>query len=535
MGSVALQDVSQSGSLVTLKEEIPYPVKRAVRQVTRGAASSDRLLKRDDKGSEENYRILFVTPEIADLVKVGGLGDVSSALPRALRSRHDVRVLVPAYREVIHSDHAIEVIGRLPAYADIPACDLGQITCSDGLIIYVLLCAELYEREGNPYCDELGIGWQDNDVRFARLSLAAAEIASGAPGLDWRPQLLHLNDWPSALAAGYLRWRGDGTPSVFTIHNLAYQGVYDAARCQALGIPDKALTIDGLEYHGQLSFLKAGIVYASQVTTVSATYAREITTPTFGCGLETLLARKAEEGRLTGIPNGIDDSWDPRTDTHLAQAFAMNDWRGKRANAEHVRRLFGLAVSNGPLFAVVSRLVHQKGLDLTIGMAESIVRAGGQIVFIGRGERGVERALCNLAARFPGAIGVNIGFDEGEARCIYAGSDFLLMPSRFEPCGLSQMYAQRFGSLPIAHRTGGLADTIEDGVNGFLFNEMTLTSYMQAIRRAIAVFHATDLFYAMRRAAMAGRFHWRQSIEPYNQLYRATLYEMEVAHEQAVG
>ncbi|MCP1368028.1 glycosyltransferase, partial [Halomonas sp. BBD48] len=191
----------------------------------------------------------------------------------------------------------------------------------------------------------------------------------------------------------------------------------------------------------------------------------------------------------------------------------------------------------GPLFAVVSRLVHQKGLDLTIGAAESIVRAGGQIVFIGRGELPVEKALCNLAARFPGAIGVNIGFDEGEARCMYAGSDFLLMPSRFEPCGLSQMYAQRFGSLPIAHRTGGLADTIEDGVTGFLFDEMTLESYIHAIQRAMTVFHATDLFYAMRRAAMAGRYHWRQSIAPYSQLYRTVVIgkEEQQRHVHAVA
>ncbi|MDW5377668.1 glycogen synthase GlgA [Halomonas sp. HP20-15] len=536
MGSVVLDGVSRKVCSATLKEA-PYPLTEIIQEVTRASINNAQPTKYDGKG-EESYRILFVTPEIADLVKVGGLGDVSSALPRALRASraaHDVRVLVPGYREVLQAGHAIEPVGRLPGHADIPACDLGRISCPDGLTIYVLLCPELYEREGNPYCDELGIGWQDNDIRFARLGLAAADIASGRLELDWRPQLLHLNDWPSALAAGYLRWRGETIPSVFTIHNLAYQGVYEASRCRALGIPEEAMTLEGLEYYGQLSFMKAGIVYSAHVTTVSATYAREITTPAFGHGLESLLARKAQEGRLRGIPNGIDDSWDPRTDAHLAQAFAMNDWRGKRANAEHVRRLFGLTVSQGPLFAVVSRLVHQKGLDLTIGAAESIVRAGGQIVFIGRGERSVEGALCNLAARFPGAIGVNIGFDEGEARCIYAGSDFLLMPSRFEPCGLSQMYAQRFGSLPIAHRTGGLADTIEDGVNGFLFGDLTLDSYMQAINRAFRVFRATDLFYAMRRAAMAGRYHWRQSITPYSELYRATLNETEVVHAQAVG
>ncbi|MCE8018048.1 glycogen synthase GlgA [Halomonas sp. MCCC 1A17488] len=471
-----------------------------------------------------SQRILFVTAEIADFVKVGGLGDVSSALPRALAAHHDIRILLPAYREVIASSQEIRRVGRLPAYAELPACEVGEMTCADGLVIYVLLCPELYEREGGPYGTGPGgygsSGWDDNDIRFARLSLAAAEIAAGHAGLDWQPQLLHLNDWTCGLAPAYLQWQGSHVPSVFTIHNLAYQGLYDASRCAALGIPDDAFQIEGLEYYGKLSFMKAGIVYASHVTTVSATYAQEITTPEFGCGLHGLLRCKAEQGRLSGIPNGIDDSWDPRTDAHLVQAFSANDWRGKRANAEYVRHRFGLAPSAGPLFAMVSRMVHQKGVDLVIEAAPSIVQAGGQLVFIGSGERRVEAQLDRLAERYPGAVGAYIGFDEDEARCIYAGSDFLLMPSRFEPCGLSQMYAQRFGSLPIAHRTGGLADTIEDGVTGFLFDKVTLASFMQAIQQAFSVYHSTELFYAMRRAAMTGRYHWRQSIAPYTQLYQ---------------
>ncbi|WP_422674213.1 glycogen synthase GlgA [Billgrantia bachuensis] len=471
-----------------------------------------------------SQRILFVTPEIADFVKVGGLGDVSSALPRALAAHHDIRILLPAYREVRNSPVNIRRVGHLPGHADLPACEIGAMTCGDGLVIYVLLCPELYEREGGPYGTGPGGygsgGWEDNDIRFARLSLAAAQIAAGRAGLDWQPQLLHLNDWACGLAPAYLAWQGLTVPSVFTIHNLAYQGLYDQTRCAALGIPESAFHIDGVEYYGKLSFMKAGIVYASHVTTVSATYAQEITTPEFGCGLDGLLRCKADQGRLSGIPNGIDDSWDPRTDAHLVQAFSANDWRGKRANADYVRHRFGLAPSAGPLFAMVSRMVHQKGVDLVIEAAPSLVQAGGQLVFIGSGERRVEAQLDRLAERYPGAVGVYIGFDEDEARCIYAGSDFLLMPSRFEPCGLSQMYAQRFGSLPIAHRTGGLADTIEDGVTGFLFDEVNLASFMQAIQQAFSVYHSTELFYAMRRAAMTGRYHWRQSIAPYTQLYQ---------------
>ncbi|MBW6389842.1 glycogen synthase GlgA [Billgrantia antri] len=525
MGNVALKGINyetgndgRSRSL-TLGGDVPL----AERHVEEGDNDSD-----DPRGhgapSLPSQRVLFVTSEIADFVKVGGLGDVSSALPRALAAHHDIRILIPAYREVVASSREIRHVGQLPAHADLPACDIGEMTCDDGLIIYVLLCPELYEREGGPYGTGPGgygsSGWEDNDVRFARLSLAAAEIGAGHAGLDWQPQLLHLNDWACGLAPAYLHWMGRNVPSVFTIHNLAYQGLYDASRCAALGIPDSAFHIEGVEYYGKLSFMKAGIVHASHVTTVSATYAQEITTPDFGCGLEGLLRCKAEQGRLSGIPNGIDDSWDPRTDAHLVQAFSSNDWRGKRANADYVRHRFGLGPSAGPLFAMVSRMVHQKGVDLVIDAAPHIVQAGGQLVFIGKGERRVEAQLDRLAERYPGAVGVYIGFDEEEARCIYAGSDFLLMPSRFEPCGLSQMYAQRFGSLPIAHRTGGLADTIEDGVTGFLFDEVDLAGFMQAIQQAFSVYHSTELFYAMRRAAMTGRYHWRQSIAPYTQLYQ---------------
>ncbi|WP_208324742.1 glycogen/starch synthase, partial [Modicisalibacter xianhensis] len=331
MGSVALHGVSSTQGMTPVR----YVSDKVVPHLR--PAGNDPVARDGD----DSFRILFVTPEIADFVKVGGLGDVSSALPRALASRHDVRILIPAYREMIASDHEIEILGKLPGHAEIPACELGKITCSDGLVIYLLVCPELFERAGNPYCDETGIGWEDNDIRFARLSLAAAQLASGRAGLDWQPELLHLNDWTCGLAAGYLHWWGVEVPSIFTIHNLAYQGLYDMSRCQALGVPASAFNMHEVEYFGQLSFMKAGLVYGSHITTVSATYAREITTPQFGCGLNGLLDQRAAKGELSGIPNGIDDSWDPRTDTHLAQAFAMNDWRGKRANAEHVRRLFG--------------------------------------------------------------------------------------------------------------------------------------------------------------------------------------------------
>ncbi len=467
-------------------------------------------------------RVLFVSSELADLVKVGGLGDVSSALPKALNAHHDVRALIPGYRQVLESGHAYRVIGQIPGHAALPPCSIGRMDLPDGLIVYVLICPELYDRDGGPYGDANGRDWADNHIRFARLALAATEIASGTACLSWCPDLVHANDWTSALTPAYMSWRGLRTPTVFTIHNLAYQGVCDMGRAPELGIPGEALNHEGMEFYGKLSLLKAGLVYASHVTTVSPNYAHEITTTDFGCGLDGLLRSCVRQGRLSGILNGIDTSWDPREDDHLLAGFSAADLAGKQVNAQYVRETFGLGQER-PLFAVVSRLVQQKGIDLTIAEAEQIVAAGGSIAAIGRGEPELEQAMRDLAARHPGRIGVNVGFNETDARRMYAGSDFLLMPSRFEPCGLSQTYAQCFGSLPIARRTGGLADTIEDGLNGFLFDEPTVDSYLGAVRRAIEVYRHPELLGAMRKRAMAAPLYWERAIEPYNALYQSLL------------
>lgn len=465
-------------------------------------------------------KVLFVTPEMSDFVKAGGLGEVSSALPRAMRGAIDARVLIPGYRAILAQHPDMPIVARLPAHRGVPACGLGRIDLADGLVVYVVVSEALYDREGTPYGDADGVDWRDNDVRFARLGLAAAEIARGAGELDWRPDLLHLNDWPTGFAAAYAAWEGIRIPSVITVHNLAYQGLFSPARMERLGVPRDAFGLDGVEFHGKLSFLKAGLSYADHVTTVSQTYAHEITTPEFGCGLDGLLRLRAAQGRLSGIVNGIDASYDPRLDPHLAAPFDLNAWEGKAANAAAVRRAFGLSASAGPLFAVVSRLVHQKGVDLAIDAAEAIVAAGGQIVVTGRGEGRFESELRALARRHPGAVGVEIGFDEANARRMYAGSDFLLMPSRFEPCGLSQMYAQRFASLPIAHKTGGLADTIDDGLTGFLFERPSLPAFLDAIRRALDAFGARSRLEAMRRAAMTRPMGWDGSVRGYAGVYR---------------
>jgi starch synthase len=477
----------------------------------------------DDNRDAESSRLLFVTSEIADFLKVGGLGEVSASLPRALRRVSDARVLLPGYRAVLEANPSMRIVARLPGVADIPSAELGEIVTPDGLTIYIVIAQNLFDRAGSAYSDEKATPWDDNDLRFARLALAAVELARGVPKLGWRPDVLHLNDWPGALAAGYLKWQRVPVPSILTIHNLAYQGNFAADRLDRLAIPRDAFSVDGVEFHGKVSFLKTGIYYASEITTVSATYAREITTPEYGCGMDGLLRTRFAQGCLTGILNGIDESWDPSIDPHLPHPFDAGDWRGKDANAHHLREEFGLAVGRGPLFAVVSRLVHQKGLDLTMAAIGSIVRDGGQLVVTGEGEPEVENALRKAAAERPDAIAVKIGYEEATAHRIFAGSDFLLMPSRFEPCGLSQMYAQRFGSLPIAHNTGGLGETIQDGATGFLFDCPKAERLIGAIQRAQSVFGRKDDLGTMRQKAMNRTFGWRHAVPAYLDVYRRAL------------
>jgi starch synthase len=467
----------------------------------------------------QRLRVLFVTSEFDDFVRVGGLAAVSAALPRALCRAHDIRVVIPGYPAVLRRSPHLEIIGHCPGLGQLPPCAIARLQTNDELPIYAVVCPMLYERSGSPYGDGSGSDWPDNDVRFARLAAAAADLAQGIVDPDWAADVVHANDWQSALTPAYLAWRDARIPTILTIHNLAYQGLFTRDAMSRIGAPDSAFQIDGIEFYDQVSFLKAGIVYASQITTVSETYAREITTPALGCGLDGLLRRRAERSQLSGILNGIDESWDPRTCNKLSATFEAGDWRGKKANADYVRGGFNLAVSRGPLFGLVARLVHQKGVDLVLSAMETIVASGGQVVVTGTGEPHFERALEESSRRFAGSVGVAIGFDEAEARKIFAASDFTLMPSRFEPCGLSQMYAQRFGSLPIGHETGGLAETIADGRTGFLFQKPSVASFLGGICRAFATYGRKSLLDQMRRNAMAQTFSWRESSAIYARLY----------------
>jgi starch synthase len=465
-------------------------------------------------------KTLFATAEFGELARVGGLGAASAGLVDALhRLGTDVRVLMPAYVGVVEKCPPVKWLRELPGLASVPGCRIGQVALDNGVVLYLVDSPPLYNRQGTPYGSVEGVPWPDDHLRWARLSLAAAQIASGGGGVGWIPDLVHCNDWPTGLAPAYMRWAGIAVPSIMTIHNIAHHGVFPAEVRGHLGIPETAFRIDGVEFHGGISFLKAGSFYADHVTTVSPTYAREITTPEFGCGLHGLMATRARAGTLSGVLNGLDESWNAGTDPHLPFHFSSSVLDGKRGNADVMRTGLCLRPSNGPLFGIVARLVHQKGLDLVAGAAKDIVDAGGQIAILGLGSPEIEALLSRTARAHRDDIGLLIGFNDLMARRVIAGSDFFLMPSRFEPCGLTQMQAQRYGALPVAHATGGLVDTVEDGNTGLLFSDPSVEGVRGACHRAFEVFADPPRLSSMRRAAMAQCFSWRAAALAYATVY----------------
>jgi starch synthase len=499
-----------------------YPAHRASKRGTATATHRRRPdLPPSAARTEHGEKILFVTTEMTDFVKAGGLGDVSAALPRAVAKYHDVRVLIPGYPAVLRIANGMRMVGKTPSHHRLPACDIGEWKTDDGLTVLVLCNAKLYDREGSPYTDASGHEWPDNDVRFATLSRAAADIALNRAQMNWRPEVLHLNDWPGALAVHYMDGERDAVPTVLTIHNLAYQGIFPASAAIHIGMQQRKRGEH--DHRGRLSFLYEGIAEATCLTTVSESYAKQITEPAYGCGLDALLRKRSQEGRLVGIVNGIDQSWDPQHDPALVEPFGIGEWDKRELNTRHLREELGLRQQHGPLFAVISRMVQQKGVDLICEAAPQIVAAGGQLALIGRGDPAIERVIERLARRFHGRVSAYIGFEEAVARRMFAGADFLLMPSRYEPCGLSQMYAQAYGCLPVAHATGGLIDTIEDGVTGLLFHEASVSQLRGCLQRAFRTFAEPLLLNAMRGAAMLEKRGWDDPGRQYAALYHRLL------------
>jgi starch synthase len=478
--------------------------------------------------------ILFATPECAPYVKTGGLGDVSAALPAMLAQLgHDVHLLMPAYRGMKVSGEIGDGV-ELPPYSHWPGAQLVPVKIDNGVTLLLLTCPALYQRPGGPYVDAQGRDYPDNAMRFGLLSRVAAQIGTvHSPLRGWVADVVHANDWPCGLASLYLAQSRMISPheptaaSILTIHNLAFQGVFSMAHADALGIPHHWRGIDGVEFWGDLSMLKAGIQFADAITTVSPTYAREIQTKEHGAGFDGIL--RARSARLRGILNGVDRKvWDPAQDKLLPQRFTRDDLAGKAHCKAVLQQRVGLAVDKAaPLFAVVSRLTEQKGIDLVLDVLPGLLRTGAQLVVLGQGAPALQEPLREAARAQPKQVAVTLGFDEGLAHLIEAGADAFLMPSRFEPCGLNQMYSQAYGTPPIVAPVGGLLDSVTDATldpvhgTGFVLKSCDAAGLEDALVRALEAFKQPQQWRRIQANGMARDFGWEDSAMQYLEVYQA--------------
>lgn len=475
-------------------------------------------------------RVLFVASEAFPLVKTGGLADVAGALPAALKRRGvDVRLMLPAYPSVLaaaENQRQGLSLGNLLGAGETRLVEAEMP--GSRLPLLLVDCPALYDRPGGPYQQEDGSDWPDNHLRFAVLSLAAVRAAAGGATRTWRPDIIHGHDWQAGLVGAYLAF-GDlpAVRSVFTIHNMRYQGIFGADVLAAVGLPGSALSIDGLEFHSQVSYLKAGIAYADRITTVSPTYAREIQTAEGGFGLDGLLRHRA--GSLSGILNGIDEEhWSPHTDSYLEHPFDAATLALKGQNKAALQRELGLPVAaDAALIGMVTRLTEQKGIDMVVDALPRLLERGVQIAVLGSGDARWEQAL-RTAADSSHRVAVRFGYDERIAHRIIAASDLFLMPSRFEPCGLTQMYAMRYGTLPVVRRTGGLADTVRDtpvplpeegGGTGFVVEGTTAAELVEVVDRALALHAARPDWRRTQLRAMYQDFSWARAADAYSDIY----------------
>jgi starch synthase len=479
-------------------------------------------------------KILFVTSEAHPLMKTGGLGDVCGGLPQALQALGaDVRLLLPGYRD------SLQQAGRLKKVAQLSLPPLAQpVTLLEGRLpgtrvkVWLIDFPPAYDRPGNPYLNALGHPWHDNAARFALLARVAVAIARDTAGLDWSPEVVHAHDWQTGLVPALLADDGVRPATVFTIHNLAYQGLFSYETFQSLRLPASLWSLHGLEFHGQLSFIKGGIAFADRITTVSPTYAREIQTAEHGYGLDGLLRHRA--ARLSGILNGIDArAWNPAHDPHLASPYNARRLVDKLPNKTALQREFGLRVdADVAVFGMVSRMVQQKGVDLLLDAMPALMQLPLQIVVLGSGEAQYEQALRKQAKRYPDRLAVLAGYDEALAHRIQAGVDLFLMPSRFEPCGLSQLYSLRYGTLPVVRRAGGLADTVVDAssehiadgtATGIVFDDATTEALIGAVQRALVITRDRRSWKQIQLTGMRQDFSWRHSAADYLSLYEMAI------------
>ncbi|EIJ41684.1 glycogen/starch synthase, ADP-glucose type [Beggiatoa alba B18LD] len=480
-----------------------------------------------------SLKILFVSSEVYPLVKTGGLADVSHALPKALQQLGvDVRVLLPAYPAVLDKLTLTCVYERVNLLHSLPPVRiLTGMMPDQSFPVYVLDCPQLYQRMGGLYQDAYGQDWQDNPLRFGALAKLAAFF--GQHYFDFKPDIIHCNDWQTGLTPAYLAYSANPVHVrvIQSLHNMAYQGVFDPAVMSFLELPNISFNMHGLEYYGALSFLKAGIYYSHWLTTVSPNYAKEIQTPQFGYGLAGLLYERRQQ--LRGILNGIDtDDWNASTDTYLPFHYSRQDLTGKQQNKQALCQRLGLMHPEKPLIAMITRLTYQKGLDLVIPAIADILAEGAQLAILGSGDKDLENHLKHLATRYQGTLSVTIGYDETLAHQLEAGADIFLMPSRFEPCGLNQLYSMRYGTIPLVRRTGGLADTVVDttpanldkGIaTGFIFDAEDHHAILHSIQRALLTFRDKATWRQLQENGMNYDCSWQQSAKQYIQLYKQVL------------
>jgi starch synthase len=488
-------------------------------------------------------KVLQVGAEVYPLIKTGGLADVLGALPQALSAQGaDLRLLLPGLPGIIDAVlHAKRVAQIGPVLGAARVTLLRAQMPYSHLPVYVVDAPFLYRRGGGPYQDRHGHEWADNLQRFGLLGWVAAQIAQGELDPDWAPDVVHAHDWHAALSCVYLHAHPAGTAaSVFTVHNLAYQGLFPHDDWALLGLSSRYMSPAALEFHGQLSFMKAGLKFADRVTTVSPSYAREIATAEFGVGLEGVIRGRGAD--VSGILNGIDTAvWNPAADAALAQSYSAQHLAGKAACKAALQARFGLAAEPAaPLLGVVSRLTSQKGLDLVLTALPEILRMGGQLVVQGSGDGALEAAFRMAADAHPGRVGVLLGYDETGAHRVVAGADMIVVPSRFEPCGLTQMYGLRYGTVPVVHRVGGLADTVRDvtadprGGNGFVFDGAHPEALREALARAFTLYRSGEGWQRLMRAGMAEQLSWEGPARRYMALYEQAHTARRDAQRQAM-
>lgn len=483
-------------------------------------------------------KVLYVSSEAFPLIKTGGLADVAGSLPTALKGLdEDVRILLPAYPEVMQQVKKARPLAS-GTYYNLDVTLLEAQMPGSEVTTWLVQCPAAFDRPGGPYMDSNGQPWHDNALRFAIFCNVAVDIALKRLNLDWQPDIVHGNDWQSGLVPALLHSHKRRPATVFTVHNLAYQGLFDYQTFLDLELPAGLWQQDGLEFHGQMSFIKGGLVFADRINTVSPTYAQEILQAEYGYGLDGLLQHRQE--RLAGILNGIDDTiWNPATDPHLAACYDQDHLDSKLLNKTALQKQLGLPVdATLPLIGMISRMVEQKGLDIILQAMPRILALPVQLVILGTGEIRYEMKLAEWARRHPERLKVIIGYNEPLSHQIEAGSDLFLMPSAFEPCGLNQLYSLRYGTLPIVRNVGGLADTVVDAnkkninkasANGFVVAKQSHTSLLATLKRAVKLYAQNESWRQLQLTAMNGDFSWQASAGHYIDLYQQALADRDKA------